>query len=643
MPSKRSSARAWARRCSTSAEGVARRSRGLRLRITNARARELRASARLPSPPCSQRRRWHGYTRSLEQRQEAQALLLFQRRLHTGRECVQRAEPAAALVHSVHSSRSRRSSRALGGHTLHGARSGQGRKQSSSASTPRAQSRVEHAALARAGAGARRLTSSTRRRGSPRSARQLLQRRQHRRRAGRRPGRRARGAGPRPAGRRGDRDRRHAGPRGTQMAATGHGVVVLLTDSVDDRGADPVEASERSDGRGARGYGQHRHRRQRRVVPGTAGSPISTRWLRSIAANANGAYAQGGDASTQADIPQHRAGDEGEKKRVDGTNPFALSGGLLLLRHAARRVPTRTVSVAPATNEPSCTPRASHRRAASSSTPRRSAASRRTRRAPRRAGPAPPASWKARSIFGPTSTPSPSRSSSKEGISLEDTRMRLIGRQELALARVNVVLPDRGQRLRHAASRQRLGTTSPSALRATKMTDILVEKTFQDFAEWFIVDVPGFQGAERFASRRRPSGSSHSDLAGEGFFLALEGRPGSARRDGSTCSASAEFSVTDRHRSRTCSATAALSYRSKRTSSSPGGAGRPARQLRASALLRQVQRRTRSVLVNQFFAPRPHSGTTSVSSTRAAPLFRHGPRSWRRLRRAVRFFTNYES
>jgi Ca-activated chloride channel family protein len=119
-----------------------------------------------------------------------------------------------------------------------------------------------------------------------------------------------------------------------QMPATGRRVIVLLTDGVNNRGADPVEASQAigqkgiaiyTVGVGTAGSGD--------LIPGTGElADLDEDALRSIAANANGAYAQAGDASALSGTFRNIALETvWEKKRVDGTVPFALGGGLLLL------------------------------------------------------------------------------------------------------------------------------------------------------------------------------------------------------------------------------------------------------------------------------------------------------------------------
>ncbi len=119
-----------------------------------------------------------------------------------------------------------------------------------------------------------------------------------------------------------------------QMPASGRRVIVLLTDGVNNRGVDPVQASQAigqkgiaiyTVGVGTAGSGE--------LIPGTSElADLDDGALRSIAANANGAYAQAGDAGSLSGTFRHIALETvWENRRVDGTAPFALGGGLLLL------------------------------------------------------------------------------------------------------------------------------------------------------------------------------------------------------------------------------------------------------------------------------------------------------------------------
>jgi Ca-activated chloride channel family protein len=119
-----------------------------------------------------------------------------------------------------------------------------------------------------------------------------------------------------------------------QMPGHGRRVIVLLTDGVNNRGVDPIEASQAigqkgiaiyTVGVGTAGSGD--------IIPGTSElADLDEEALRSIAANANGSYAQAGDAGALSGSFRHIALETvWEKRRVDGTLPFALGGGLLLL------------------------------------------------------------------------------------------------------------------------------------------------------------------------------------------------------------------------------------------------------------------------------------------------------------------------
>jgi Ca-activated chloride channel family protein len=119
-----------------------------------------------------------------------------------------------------------------------------------------------------------------------------------------------------------------------QLPERGRRIIVLLTDGVNNRGADPLEASQAigqkgiaiyTVGVGTAGSGE--------LIPGTSElADLDAEALRAIAANANGTYAQAGDAGALSETFRHIALETvWEKKRVDGTLPFALGGGLLLL------------------------------------------------------------------------------------------------------------------------------------------------------------------------------------------------------------------------------------------------------------------------------------------------------------------------
>ncbi|MGP6190982.1 MAG: vWA domain-containing protein [Vulcanimicrobiaceae bacterium] len=119
-----------------------------------------------------------------------------------------------------------------------------------------------------------------------------------------------------------------------QMPSGGRRVIVLLTDGVNNRGVDPVEASQAIGQKGIAiytvGVGTTN---SGELIPGTSElADLDEGALRSIAANANGTYAQAGDAGSLSGTFRHIAFETvWENRRVDGTVPFALGGGLLLL------------------------------------------------------------------------------------------------------------------------------------------------------------------------------------------------------------------------------------------------------------------------------------------------------------------------
>lgn len=119
-----------------------------------------------------------------------------------------------------------------------------------------------------------------------------------------------------------------------QMPQTGTRVIVLLTDGVNNRGVDPVAASQAigpkgisiyTIGIGTRGSGM--------IIPGTSEeADIDEVALRAIAANGNGTYTQAQDAASLAGTFRHLALQTvWELKRVDGSVPIALGGGFLVV------------------------------------------------------------------------------------------------------------------------------------------------------------------------------------------------------------------------------------------------------------------------------------------------------------------------
>ncbi|MBD5604421.1 MAG: VWA domain-containing protein, partial [Candidatus Eremiobacteraeota bacterium] len=119
-----------------------------------------------------------------------------------------------------------------------------------------------------------------------------------------------------------------------EMPATGKRFIVLLTDGVNNRGSDPIEASQQigkrgitieTVGVGTNGSGQ--------FIPGTNElADLDAGALRTVAQNAHGTYVQAADAETLRTAFRNIAfGTVWEKKHVDGSFPFAFFGGIVLL------------------------------------------------------------------------------------------------------------------------------------------------------------------------------------------------------------------------------------------------------------------------------------------------------------------------
>jgi Ca-activated chloride channel family protein len=120
----------------------------------------------------------------------------------------------------------------------------------------------------------------------------------------------------------------------TQMPASGKRIIVLLTDGVNNRGVDPVEASQKIGARGitietvgvgTNGSGQ--------LIPGTTElADLDSSALRAIAANGRGRYVTASDADSLRDAFRGIASSTvWEKRHVDGSFAFAFAGGLALL------------------------------------------------------------------------------------------------------------------------------------------------------------------------------------------------------------------------------------------------------------------------------------------------------------------------
>ncbi|MBD5654365.1 MAG: VWA domain-containing protein [Candidatus Eremiobacteraeota bacterium] len=121
---------------------------------------------------------------------------------------------------------------------------------------------------------------------------------------------------------------------GQQMTGTGRRIIVLLTDGVNNRGVDPIAASQAIGARGvtietvgvgSSGSGE--------IIPGTnEPADLDGDALRAIAQNGRGRYVEAADAGAlRAAFQSIALGTVWEKKRVDGSFPFAFGGGALLL------------------------------------------------------------------------------------------------------------------------------------------------------------------------------------------------------------------------------------------------------------------------------------------------------------------------
>jgi Ca-activated chloride channel family protein len=120
----------------------------------------------------------------------------------------------------------------------------------------------------------------------------------------------------------------------TQLPEKGRRAIVLLTDGVNNRGVDPLEASRQigakgvvisTVGIGTSGSGE--------IIPDTNElAEIDEEALRTIASNGGGSYAQATNAADLTATFRRIALDTvWEKKRIDASLPFALGGGVLLL------------------------------------------------------------------------------------------------------------------------------------------------------------------------------------------------------------------------------------------------------------------------------------------------------------------------
>jgi len=119
-----------------------------------------------------------------------------------------------------------------------------------------------------------------------------------------------------------------------QLPKTGHRIIVLLTDGVNNLGRDPVAAAEEVALRGVHietvGIGSTD---SGQIIPGTDElADLDADTLRAIARLGHGRYAEVRDSGTLRDEFRSIAlGTVWERKPVDGSLPFALAGGTLLL------------------------------------------------------------------------------------------------------------------------------------------------------------------------------------------------------------------------------------------------------------------------------------------------------------------------
>ncbi|MBV9149509.1 MAG: VWA domain-containing protein [Candidatus Eremiobacteraeota bacterium] len=119
-----------------------------------------------------------------------------------------------------------------------------------------------------------------------------------------------------------------------ELPASGHRAVVLMTDGVNNRGEDPLQAANALAARhvpiytvgiGTNDSGM--------LIPGTAEpAQLDEDALRAIAQAAGGAYARVSDAEGLKTALAHLGSSTTfERRRIDASLPFALGGGVLLL------------------------------------------------------------------------------------------------------------------------------------------------------------------------------------------------------------------------------------------------------------------------------------------------------------------------
>ncbi len=119
-----------------------------------------------------------------------------------------------------------------------------------------------------------------------------------------------------------------------QLPAGGHRAIVLMTDGVNNRGADPLQAADAVAARhipiytvgiGTSDSGL--------LIPGTAEpAQLDEDSLHAIAQSGGGAYARVSDAASLENALAHLGSSTTfERRRIDASLPFAFFGGLLLL------------------------------------------------------------------------------------------------------------------------------------------------------------------------------------------------------------------------------------------------------------------------------------------------------------------------
>ena len=119
-----------------------------------------------------------------------------------------------------------------------------------------------------------------------------------------------------------------------EMPIKGARVIVLLTDGVNNRGADPLAASQTIGAQGVRietvGVGSSD---SGQMIPGTSDpAELDVASLRTIAQNGSGQYIGASDASELSDAFRGLArATVWQRQRIDGSFPLALGGGILML------------------------------------------------------------------------------------------------------------------------------------------------------------------------------------------------------------------------------------------------------------------------------------------------------------------------